>query len=81
MSLKSIQAKRPKITFGLPFQLRNEFKAACDLEGIDMTSVLIRYMKKYVEDKKDNLANIRSEYSGCYIGEESFGLGEDPRTT
>lgn len=63
MLTKDIQAKRRiKITFGLPFDLRNEFKASCDLEGIDMTSVLIRYMKKYIEEKRDNLANLRSEY-------------------
>jgi len=63
-STKEIKAKRPSITFRVAYDLRNEFNAACDLYGVDMTSVLTAHMKKYVEEKRDNLSNIRSEYKG-----------------
>jgi hypothetical protein len=56
-----IKALRPKVCVHMSVDLRNEFDAACALQGLDMSSVLRIYIKNYVWERREQLAHLRSE--------------------
>ncbi len=59
-----VKALRPKISFHISVKDRNEFHAACELDGTRMTYELIKFIKSYVHERRERLQHLRDDISG-----------------
>lgn len=57
-----LKAKRPRIVFNCPEQLKTEFKAATAINNEEMTSVLYKFVKAYTYGHRAKLEYIINKY-------------------
>lgn len=50
-------------------ELKNEFKAACAINGDEMTSVIIRFVNSYCRGKSEELNRIINKYKNKGVNE------------
>lgn len=62
MTNTEIKANRPRISIKIDRITHDEFDAACRLESTTMSDVLRASIKKYIEEKRNKLMDLRSKF-------------------
>lgn len=61
--MTELKAKcRPKLTMNISYDDRCAFKAACDIQGEEMASVVMKFIKSYIAAHKPTIEQLRAKY-------------------